>query len=450
MLACARQSVNKDNKMKRPIVISLLVIALAFVCLGIGAVIFFTGYGGFPMNNPFEVRNISSELEENKTLKVDAENPVSLRVNSGAGDVTVTGAEVETVQVRVVKTAYDTTQARADQEVKSIKYTIEQTGNTVTLKYELPASMNFNNQTNTVDFFVTVPNATTVNIDGNFGDVRVSDVIGNTDIVNDFGVITLENVEGALSVATNSGEVSATSIQAGDEDIDLNSDFGAISLRNASGNHITLDSNSGRITLEDVRATGDINTRTDFGDATFENGSGDSLTIETNSGRVSLVKIRISNEIKVQDDFGEIELEQASASSYDLNTNSGSITVDGAKGKLKAHTDFGGIKIANAQSVTLDLKTNSGTVEFSGSLGDGPHVVDSDFGEIDLTLPADAKLDVDLRTDFGTIQSDLPITVTLNGSSSSDGDQVVGSINGGGNKFTAQTSSGSVTIHAGQ
>ena len=77
-------------------------------------------------------------------------------------------------------------------------------------------------------------------------------------------------------------------------------------------------------------------------------------------------------------------------------------------------------------------------------------MVSSDFGEIDLTLPADSKLDVDLSTDFGSINSDLPITVTLNESPNSDSDQIVGSINGGGDEFIAQTNSGSVTIHAGQ
>ena len=152
----------------------------------------------------------------------------------------------------------------------------------------------------------------------------------------------------------------------------------------------------------------------------------------------------------MQNDFGEIELEQALAAFYDLHTNSGSITVGDAKGKLKASTDFGGIKIKNAQAVTLDVETKSGSVEFSGSLGAGPHKVISDFGEIDLTLPADSKLNVDLSTDFGKIKSDLPITVTLNGNSNSDGDQIVGSINGGGDQFTAQTNSGSVTIHTGQ
>jgi len=62
--------------MKRPVVIALLVVALLFVLAGIGAVVFFTINGGFPANNPFDRRNISSVLEESKTLKVDAEKPI--------------------------------------------------------------------------------------------------------------------------------------------------------------------------------------------------------------------------------------------------------------------------------------------------------------------------------------------------------------------------------------
>jgi len=161
---------------------------------------------------------------------------------------------------------------------------------------------------------------------------------------------------------------------------------------------------------------------------------------------VSLVKINIAREIFVKDDFGDIELEQAFGASYDLHANSGSITVDGAKGKLKADSDFGNITISNAQSVTLTIETNSGTVEFSGSLGAGPHFIKSDFGGIDISLPADVKFTVDLKTDFGNIKSDLPITVTLNGSSSSDGDQIVGDINGGGEQLTVQANSGNINI----
>jgi len=433
--------------MKRPIIIALLVAALMLVLAGIAAVIFFTANGGFPTNSPFDRRNISSQLEENKSLKVEKGKPLTLKVADDSGGATITGADVDTVQVKVVKTAYDSTQARADAEVKTIKYTIEQTGNSITLKYELPKSMNFSNKVNTVDFIVTVPRETTVTTDTNMGKVSVAGTQGNVDIHSDFGEISVENIEGALSVKTNSGEVNATSIKAGAEAISLNSDFGGITLKNANGKDIILDSNSGEITLTEVRATGDITTKTDFGDTTFENGSSNTLSVNTNSGTVSLKKVTVSKETKVQDDFGEIELQQTLASSYDLHTNSGSISVDSAKGKLKAHTDFGGIKIENAESVTLDLETKSGTVEFTGSLGVGPHTVHSDFGEIILTLPAASKLNVDLKTAFGNIDSALPITIVTNGNSNSDGDHIIGSVNGGGEQLTVQTNSGGVNIN---
>jgi putative adhesin len=432
--------------MKRPIIIALLVSALVLVLAGIGAVIFFTANGGFPTNNPFDRRNISSELEESKTLKVDTTKPLTLKVADAAGDVTITGADVDTVQVKVVKTAYDSSQSRADAEVEGIKYIIEQAGNTITLKYELPKSMNFSNNVNTVDFVVTVPREVTVDVNGNLGKVSVAGTKGNVDIKNDFGDATIENIEGALSVQTNSGEVNATSIVAGSENIDLRSDFGTVILKKAGGKDITLDSNSGTITLSEVRATGDLTTNTGFGNIAFENGSADALHVETNSGKVSLVKINITKEIFVKDDFGDIELEQAIAPSYDLHTNSGSVTVNGAGGKLKADTDFGNVTISNAQSVTLTVETKSGNVEFSGTLGMGPHFIKSDFGGIDISLPTDAKLTVDLKTDFGKISSDIPITVTLTESSSSDKSQIIGSINGGGEQLTVQANSGNINI----
>src|SRR6266540_3562809 len=201
--------------MKKPIVITLLVIALAFVCLGIGAVVFFTTRGGFPTNNPFDVRNIPSMLEESKTLKVDAGKPLTLKVTDDAGSVTITGADVKTVQVKVVKTAYDSSQARADAEVKGIKYTIEQTGSTITLKYELPKSMNFNNKVNTVDFIVTVPENTSVEVRANFGDIEVSKVKGTVDLSSDFGTTTMENIEGAVSVKSQSGSIKVSQVDAG-------------------------------------------------------------------------------------------------------------------------------------------------------------------------------------------------------------------------------------------
>jgi DUF4097 and DUF4098 domain-containing protein YvlB len=79
-------------------------------------------------------------------------------------------------------------------------------------------------------------------------------------------------------------------------------------------------------------------------------------------------------------------------------------------------------------------------------LGDGPHTIKSDFGSIEIIIPADSKLNVDLKTDFGGISSEIPLTVTLDGST--DKNHQVGTMNGGGDQLTVTAKSGDISIKA--
>lgn len=430
--------------MKRPIVIVLLTVALTFVCLGIGAVIFFAN--GFSINNPIDRMNISSTLEESKSLDVDPGKPVVLVIENAAGDVTVTGGDVDTIQIDVVKTAFDSTRARADEEVKTVEYTVRQDGNQITIQYEIPKSVNFNNKINTVDFTITVPNETSVEVDTSFGEVSVENTKGNVDVSNNFGDVTFENIEGGLTVQTNSGEVNAASITAGNENIDLHSDFGAVILKKAGGKDISLDSNSGNITLSEVRAKGELTASTDFGNVKFDNGSAASSDYTTKSGEIELTSVNVSGQLKVTNEFGTLTLEKVNAKGYDIDMSSGSINLDGVQGEVKAHTKFGNITVTNAKNAILDLFTQSGTVEFEGTLGEGPHEIHSDFGGIEITIPSDSALNVDLGTEFGKVKSDIPISIVLTDDLSKS--HWVGTTNDGGSVFKVSTKSGDITIKA--
>ena len=433
--------------MKRPIIITLLVLALLLVMAGIGAVVFFAVRGsGFAF---IDMPNYSATAEESKTLKVDIKEPVVLTVEDDAGDVTVIGGDVKAVEVKIVKTGNAPTQSRAEEDLKNIKYEIKQEGNQISLLYKLDGIQNIQTtHIDNVDFIVTVPTEATVNVDNGFGTAEVTDIQGDVEISNDFGNITAQNIEGAFSVDTSSGEIEVINVDAGDQNVKIDADFGDIKLEKINGKDITITSNSGTLELVNVRATGSFDAKSDFGDVTFENGSAASVTLETSSGHVTLTKVNISGDLLITNDFGDLELNQTMADSYNLTSNSGSITIDGAKNEVTAHTDFGNIVVKNAKNAILDLTSNSGAIEFSGSLGDGPHTLQSDFGDINLALPTDTKLTVDLKTDFGNIESDLPITVTLTGNSDSDKSQIVGSINGGGVQLNVQTNSGGITINA--
>ena len=432
--------------MKRPIVIGLLIVALGLVCLGIGAVAFFTANNGFAGNNPFDKRNISSQMEESKTLKVDAAKPLTLKITNAAGDVSITGAEVDTVQVKVVKTAYDSSQARADQEVKIIQYDIKQTGNNITFTYELPKSVNISNNVNTVDFAITVPRQTSVDMSGNMGEVSITGLQGQVAVDNSFGDVTLEQIDGALEVKTSGGSVDVASVAAGAGNIDLYSGFGTITGNQLSGANVTAESDSGKLDVKNVRATQEMQLTSDFGNVSFDKGTAGKLTVSTKSGSIDITSVSVSDALAAINGFGDIHLEQVEAGSYDIQTDSGSILVDGAQGAVKAVTGFGNITIHNAENATIQLNTKSGAVDFEGSLGEGPHTVHSDFGNIELSLPADSALNVDLQTQFGNIRSDIPVTVTLTGETEQS--HQTGTINGGGSGLSASTQSGGITITA--
>jgi len=426
--------------MKRPIVIVLLTIALVFVLAGIGAVLFFAT-NLIPNGISFENGpRVTASAEETKTLEVDG--PVSLKVVDDAGDVSVTGADVEEVSISITKTGYGRTQSQAEEVLNSIEYKIEQKDNSITLTFDYPKSNTNINQN--VDFVVTVPFETSVNVDAAFGELNVSDIQGDVVLDNQFGDITVDKVDGALKVNTNSGQIDVTSVKAGSSDVEISSGFGTATLEQVNGANITIESKSGKLDLENVRATKAMNLHTDFGNLVFKTGSAGTLEARTNSGSITLTAVNVTGELTLRDDFGDITLEQVKAASYDVESNSGSITVDGVKGSVRAHTGFGNIDLKNAENVSLDLDTNSGTIDFSGSLGEGPHTVHSDFGDIELNLPADSALNIDIETKFGKITSDLPITVTLTGEITQG--QQTGTTNGGGADFKVDTNSGNISI----
>jgi DUF4097 and DUF4098 domain-containing protein YvlB len=411
--------------MKRSAVIILLILALALVGTGILAVAFFAlGRPALEFARPV----VYATAEETKSLDVDG--PFTLDVQNDAGKVSIVGGETDQVTVKVVKTGIAATQARAEQDLKNIHYEIEQQGDTIRLAYDLeeldlrrdPGSVD------TVDFIVTVPPDVTV---------EVSSVFGN---------VELEGISGGVDLRTESGFVEASSIDAGSEDIRLDSKFGSVRLTDATGAEIVLHSDSGILEAKNVRASQEMELSTQFGGVTFENGSAGSLKIVTQSGAVELTSIDVRGALVVEDFFGNINLEKVRARSYDARTDSGSITMDGVGGPVKANSGFGNITLKNAENATLDLDTQSGAVDFEGSLGEGPHTIHSSFGEIRLSIPADSALDVDLLTNFGTIKSDIPITVTLSGET--DRNRQTGTMNDGGAQLKVEAGSGGISIQA--
>jgi len=138
--------------------------------------------------------------------------------------------------------------------------------------------------------------------------------------------------------------------------------------------------------------------------------------------------------------------------------NGGKITVEGVSGEIDAQNLNGSVSITNVSGsvlansmngkviVSLDRVTPNKTMSFS-----------SMNGTVDVTLPADIKANLKMKSDNGDIWSDFDIKLTGSGPAQVDDRNgrhrvhmdktMYGTINGGGPELSFVTYNGNIMIH---
>jgi DUF4097 and DUF4098 domain-containing protein YvlB len=144
------------------------------------------------------------------------------------------------------------------------------------------------------------------------------------------------------------------------------------------------------------------------------------------------------------------------------SVNGGSIVVENISGSIDANHTNGGISITNVSGSVLANTTNGKvTVSLNKVSPDKAMSFTSFNGTVDVTLPADVKASVMMKTNNGEIWSDFDIKLRAGGkppvvedNRGSDGKYKVhldramyGTINGGGPEMQFVTYNGSILIH---
>jgi len=142
-----------------------------------------------------------------------------------------------------------------------------------------------------------------------------------------------------------------------------------------------------------------------------------------------------------------------------LKTLMGPITVDGVHGEVDAHTLNGQMTLTDISgTVTADSQNGEIKVTMNQVDASKPLAFSSLNGTVDVTLPADLKANLTVKTDHGSMFSDFDITLggsraTTEKNNTKDGrfrirmdNTIHGTINGGGADLTLRTLNGSVYI----
>lgn len=145
--------------------------------------------------------------------------------------------------------------------------------------------------------------------------------------------------------------------------------------------------------------------------------------------------------------------------SLKLTAHNGSIDAEGVHGEIDADNHNGGIKLVNVSGTVL-ADSHNGSIHVTMDKVDAgkPSAFSSVNGAIDVTLPADVKASLKMRSDKGSIYSDFDMNVTsgratTQKNNTSDGKfrvefdrTVLATIGGGGTDMTFTTVNGPILI----
>jgi hypothetical protein len=151
------------------------------------------------------------------------------------------------------------------------------------------------------------------------------------------------------------------------------------------------------------------------------------------------------------------------STSVELKTvTAGHIDITGLAGDIDVENTNGGMTLKNISGAVVAHTLNGGiTASLDRVAADKPMSFTSLNGKIDVTLPADTKARLRLKTNHGEVYSDFDVKLEADGSkpvvedSRGQGGRyrirmdrgVYGSINGGGPEYLFQTLNGDILIH---
>lgn len=180
----------------------------------------------------------------------------------------------------------------------------------------------------------------------------------------------------------------------------------------------------------------------------------------------SLDIVEDNNAIKVTGGMGhsvDLLIQVPRETTLNLRTmNGGKILVENVSGEIDAENLNGAVEIINASGAVVAHSQNGKiTVALTRLAANKPMSFVTMNGAVDVTLPADAKANLKMKTENGEIWSDFDVKLDASSrppmvedSRKSGGRYRVrvdkttyGTINGGGPELTMQTYNGSILIH---
>lgn len=313
-------------------------------------------------------------------------NP-SLKVENTSGEIKIESHPQNKIVIDAFKVVEADNSKEAEKWADQIKVTIEEHEEKVEIKTKYPHNKSKSfweglfggewRRSAYVDYHIVVPEKIQLNISSTSGDVIISDISGGVEVNATSGDLRIKRIKGDLDLNTTSGDVQISAIEG---DVIVSGTSSDLEMFDITGN-VDIGSVSGNISVEDI-----------IGQVKVDNTSGD----------ISLKEIK-----------GSIE----------ATTVSGSMIIDQIEGGLHLESSSGDTEVKTKISLPYE------------------YYVETVSGYIHFLLPEDSEAEVKLETTSGSLDCELPLTL-----SSISRNLLKGELGKGGPQMNLITTSGDIGV----
>ena len=133
-----------------------------------------------------------------------------------------------------------------------------------------------------------------------------------------------------------------------------------------------------------------------------------SLSVRSTSGPILIQGI--NSDMTLEGDAADITVRQASGGHIHVHTLSGPIQLeDVSHGDLEVVSVSGPVTLNNTDGRLVSVNTAAGKISYNGDFGDGgEYLLANHSGDIEVSLPASASVDITATSEKGAVSNDFP------------------------------------------
>jgi len=172
-----------------------------------------------------------------------------------------------------------------------------------------------------------------------------------------------------------------------------------------------------------------------------------SVTVRAPSGPITAEKMR--GDVTLEGDAAQVEVRDVSNVHVHVRTISGPVSLSNiTNGHVEITSLSGPVQLDAVSGPKVSVNTAKGSIRYNGDFGGGgDYMLVNHSGNIDVTLPASASVDLSARSITGSVENDFPLQQKSHPSFVPDsGRSFAGTSNAGGSFVQLRSFSGKIRV----